>query len=139
MLTQAGTLLTALGLGAAAGMQFNVIAAAVSAALAAGVSGYKRAPRAHLWWSAGILLAGWGIGDGIRLAGESGSGARTIAWAVLSLAVGYVLPAVTGAYVGRLVHKGTGYLSAGVVALTLVPALAQVGDTLGPALARLLG
>ena len=34
----------------------TLLIAAPTAALAAGVSGYRRAPRSHVWWSAGIVL-----------------------------------------------------------------------------------
>jgi hypothetical protein len=137
VLTEAATLLSALGRGTAAGLQFNLVVAALTAALAAGVSGYRRAPRSRVWWSAAILVAGWLLGEGARLA-AAGTGARAVGWALAGLAAGYILPAVTGAYIGRLVHKGTGYLSAAVVALTMVPALASVGHSVGGLLARAL-
>lgn len=138
MLTQAGTLLAAFGRGTAAGLQFNVIAAVVTAALAAGLSGHKRADRSALLWSGGVLIAGWLIGEGVRLAAVAATGALVAGWALAGLSVGYVLPAVAGAYIGRLVHKGTGYLSAAAVAAMMVPALASVGDSVGGVLARLL-
>lgn len=138
MLTQASTLLAAFGRGTAAGLQFNVIAAALTAALAAGLSGHRRADRTSLLWSGGVVLAGWLIGEGIRLASVASTGALVAGWAIAGLSVGYVLPAVTGAYIGRMVHKGTGYLSAAAVAAMMVPALASVGDTFGGVLARLL-
>lgn len=137
MLTEATTLLAAFGRGTAAGLQFDLVVAALTAACAAGISGYRRAPRSRLWWSAAVLVAGWLLGEGMRIA-AAGSGPRVLGWALAGLTVGYVLPAITGAYIGRLVHKGTGYLSAAVVALTMVPALASVSRSVGGVLARAL-
>jgi hypothetical protein len=138
VLTQAGTLLVALGKGTALGLHFNVIVAAATSALAAGLSGHRRAGRAGLAWSAGVLLCGWLVGEGLRLAGLASTGAVIAGWALAGLGFGYVLPTVTGAYVGRLVHKGTGYLSAAMVAATIVPALASIGATVGGLLQRAL-
>jgi hypothetical protein len=132
----AATALGQVASGVAAGLQFNPIAAALSAALGAGLSGYRRAPRFRLWWSAGVLLAGWAAGDGIRIAGSSAGPLHLAAWALTGLALGYVAPAVLGAYVGRQVHRGTGYLSAGAVALMLVPALSALADPIASALMR---
>jgi hypothetical protein len=132
----AATALGQLATGVASGLQFNPIAAAVAATLAAALSGYRRAPRSRLWWSAGVLLAGWAAGDGLRIAGSSSAPLHLAAWAIVGLAIGYVVPAVLGAYVGRQVHRGTGYLSAGAVALMLVPALSAVVDPIATALMR---
>jgi hypothetical protein len=120
----------------AAGLQFHPVAAAVAAALAAGLAGYRKAPRWRPWLAGGVVLAGWAVGDGIRIAGSSATTPYLLAWGLTSLLVGYALPAVTGAYVGRQVHKGTGYLSAGVVALMLVAALAALSDPIASALMR---
>lgn len=138
MLSQAPSILAAFGRGTAEGLQFNVVVAAVTAAIAAGLSGHRRADRTSLLWSGAVLAAGWFVGEGIRLASVASTGALVAGWAIAGLSVGYVLPAVTGAYVGRMVHKGTGYLSAAMVAAMIVPALASVGDTVGGVLARLL-
>lgn len=120
----------------AAGLQFHPVFAAVSAALAAGLAGYRRAPRWRPWLSAAVLLLGWTVGDGIRIAGTSGTTAFLAAWAITGLAVGYVLPAFVGAYIGRQVHKGTGYLAAGAVALMFVSALSAAADPIAGALQR---
>jgi len=116
------------------GLQFNPLAAAATSALAAAISGYKRAPRGTPWWSAAIVLSGWAVGDGIRLAGASQLPAYVAAWAVVGLLFGYVAPAVLGAYVGRRVHLGTGWLAAAAVALMLAPALSVLGGALSTAL-----
>jgi hypothetical protein len=92
--------------GVAAGLRFHPIFAAVAAAAAAGLAGYRKAPRSRTWWAAGVLLVGWVLGDGIGIAGAAGTAPYLVAWAVVGLAVGYVLPALAGAYVGRLVHRG---------------------------------
>jgi hypothetical protein len=131
--------LASIATGVAAGLQFNPVFAAVGAALAAGLAGYRRAPRSRVWWSAGVVLCGWALGDGLRVAGSAGGAPYLAAWALTGLAVGYVLPAVAGAYVGRLVHRGTGYLSAAAVALMLVPALSALADPIATAIARSLG
>jgi hypothetical protein len=135
----AATVLGQLVTGVASGLQFNPIAAALAATLAAGLSGYRRAPRSRIWWSAGVVLAGWAAGDGVRIAGSSGSSLHLAAWAVAGLAVGYAAPAALGAYVGRQVHRGTGYLSAGAVALMLVPALSALADPIATALVKVVG
>lgn len=116
------------------GLQFNPIAAASSSALAAAISGYKRAPRGTAWWSAAIVLSGWAVGDGIRLAGAGQVPEYLAAWAVVGLLLGYALPTLAGAYVGRRVHLGTGWLAAGAVALMLSPALSVLGGALSAAL-----
>lgn len=116
------------------GLQFNPIAAAASSAMAAAISGYKRAPRGTAWWSAAIVLSGWAVGDGIRLAGAAQVPEYMATWAIVGLLVGYALPAVAGAYVGRRVHLGTGWLAAGAVALMLAPVLSVLGGALSAAL-----
>jgi FtsH-binding integral membrane protein len=124
--------------GIAAGLRFHPVFAAVAAALAAGVAGYRKAPRSRIWWAAGVVLAGWVVGDGIRIAAQSGQAAYLIAWALTGLAVGYVLPALAGVYVGRQVHKGTGYLSAVAVALMVVAALTALAEPVAAALVKAL-
>jgi len=122
--------------GLAAGLQFNPLSAAIAAAVAAALVGYKRAPRTRIWSSAAILVVGWAAGDGIRLAGATGTAGYLIAWAVAGLAVGYALPAAAGAYIGRQVHKGTGWLSAGAVAVMVVPALSSVAGAVAGGVMR---
>lgn len=138
MLSGTGSLFGSLVTGVATGLQFNPLAAAVSAPIAAALFGYRRAPRSRMWWSAAVLLAGWAVGDGIRLAGSGAPPAFLVAWAVTGLAFGYALPGVAGAYVGRQVHCGTGWLSAGAVALMLVPALSVLADAISGGLWRVV-
>jgi hypothetical protein len=122
--------------GVATGLAFHPLFAVVSAALAAGLSGYRRAPRSRVWWSLAVLLGGWALGEGVRVAGSHGGTAYLAAWAVTGFAVGYALPAFAGGYVGRQVHKGTGYLSAGAVAVMLVSAFAALSAPIAAALLK---
>jgi hypothetical protein len=80
-----------------------------------------------------VLFAGWALGDGIRLVASGGSEPYLAAWALTGLGIGYVLPALAGAYVGRQVHRGTGYLSAGAIAIMLVFALSTVAAPIADA------
>jgi hypothetical protein len=125
--------------GVAAGLRFHPVFAAFAAAAAAGLVGYRRAPRSRTWFAAGVVLVGWAVGDGIRIAAATGPLPYLIAWALTGLAVGYALPALAGAYVGRQVHRGTGYLSAAAVALMVVAALAALAEPVAVALTKALG
>jgi hypothetical protein len=128
--------LSEIAAGAALGLRFAPLYAAVTAAAAAALDGHRRAPRSRAWLAAFVVIAGWIAGDGIRIAGSSARVSTLMTWAVVGLAVGYAMPAIAGAYVGRQVHKGTGYLSAAVVALILVSALAAVAGPIADALMR---
>jgi hypothetical protein len=85
-----------------------------------------------------VLFAGWAFGDGIRMAASAGSGPSGLvagaAWIVTGLGLGYVLPTVIGAVVGRSVFHGTGWLAAGAVALTLTGAIWVLSDRIAVAL-----
>lgn len=129
-------MLSELAAGAALGLRFAPLYAAVTAAAAAALAGHRRAPRSRAWLAAVVVIAGWIAGDGIRIAGSSVPISTLVTWAVVGLAVGYALPALAGAYVGRQVHKGTGYLSAAVVALMFVSAVAAVTGPIADALMR---
>lgn len=148
-MTQALAALLALRNGALLAVEYNPLLAAVTAALAAGLSGYPRAPRDRKYWSAIVLAAGWLIGDGMRILGRAhdladgmalfsnhaspvwASWTTIVVWAVGSLAVGYVLPALAGATVGRHVTHGTGWLSAGAIASALVLIVSRAVGVLG--------
>jgi hypothetical protein len=129
-------MLGAIAAGIASGLRFHPLFAAASAALAAALAGYRKAPRSRSWYAAGVVLAGWVVGDGLRIAGSTAQVATLVAWAVTALAVGYVAPALLGAYVGRQVHRGTGYLAAAVVAIMFVSAFAAVAGPIADALIR---
>lgn len=115
------------------GVQVNPVASVAGAALAAALA------TAHRTWAAAFVLCGaWLIGDGAQvfvratgaLAGPGlvagGPDAQWVAlglWALTGVAVGYVLPAWAGAFVGRRVTYGTGWLAAAAVAATASGAL----------------
>ena len=122
--------------GVAAGLEFHPVIAAVTAAVAAGLAGYRKAPHSRVWMAAAVLIAGWAIGDGLRVASAPGAVGFLAAWGVTGFAVGYALPAFAGGYVGRQVHKGTGYLSAGAVAIMLVSAISALSAPIAAALLR---
>jgi hypothetical protein len=140
--------------GMALGIAFNPIASLIGAPVAAGLTGYPRAPRSRLAWAGAFLLLAWMLGDGFRVmarvrdAVDIGvpvhSGAMVPytmlgVWAIAGLLLGYVLPAVLGAYVGRCVVRGTGWLSAIAVAAMFSGVLAALGAPVSAALARLVG
>jgi hypothetical protein len=104
--------------GLAMGLQFDPLAATVSAAASAALVGYSGAPPSRRAWAAGVLLAGWVVGDGINAALVYGT-----VWSLTGLGIGYLLPALAGAAVGRMVFRGTGWLAAAAVALMLTPAV----------------
>jgi len=132
-----GAVLGHIAAGVIGGLRFNLVVAAIAAAGAAAISGYRRAPRWRTWASAGVLCAGFVIGDGLRIVAVGGDTLRIAVACAVALALGYVFPAVAGAYVGRQVHKGTGYLSAIVIALTLVAALSALVHPIAAAIAKI--
>jgi hypothetical protein len=140
--------LAALAAGIAFGLSFNPLTSVIATSIAAFDSGTTRASAAALWRSAAVLVVGWLVGDGFRamawardaLASDGGATAQVlvlaaVTWAVVGLAVGYVLPAATGVFVGRRVTFGTGRLAAASVAvgtaLALSVVLVPVADRLG--------
>jgi hypothetical protein len=147
--TEAGTALTALLDGLALAVQYNPLAAAVTAAIAAGLSGYPKTRREHRQWAPLVLACGWLVGDGLRILGRSRDFYDGIAafraegaalwpgwttlgvWAIGSLALGYVVPALVGAAVGRRVTHGTGWLAAAAIASALTLAVSAAVGALG--------
>ena len=123
-------------------VQYNPLAAALTAAVAAALSGYPNAPRHRARYSALVLAVGWLLGDGLRIVGrardlydgviapsaaDSATVWLTIAvWACGGLALGYVLPALVGIAVGRRVTHGTGWLAAAAVAAGLSAAISAI-------------
>lgn len=124
--------------GVATGLQFNPMSAGIAAVLAAALVGYRGATRAREWISVLVLLLGWAAGDGVRVVAASAAPVYLALWAVSGFAVGYVTPVLFGAYVGRRVVRGTGWLSAGAVALMLVPALSLLCDAISGAIWRVV-
>lgn len=127
-------MLGALEAGAVLAAAYNPVFAGVFSAVCAVLCARRGRPgRTAL--GIGILVAGWLLGDGMRsiasardLADGAGAllpsaavglnGAAIGLWAVLGFCVGYVFPAWAGAFVGRRVTFGTGWLAAGVVSVT---------------------
>jgi hypothetical protein len=116
------------------GLQFNPVFAVCGAAVAAGLLGYPRAPRERGFWAGAAIVVAWLAGDGLRVlarardvydgvaATSSGSPAwlavlPLVLWALVSLVVGYLLPAWAGVIVGRRVTHGTGWLAAIAIAV----------------------
>ena len=128
------------------GLQFNPVAAAIGSVCAAALTGYPGAPRARRLWAALVLLAAWGLGDGIRIAGAATADPRfqpafvaVIVWSLIGFALGYALPALAGMFVGQRVTRGTGWLSAGAVALTVSLALGVIAPQLAEGVRFLAG
>jgi hypothetical protein len=128
------TALSAIAGGASLGMAFNpllsLLGAAISAALLASGRGARR-----MFAGASVLLGFWLVGDGFRVMARArdlvdGVGATgwqvwvTVAvWTLVGAGVGYALPAVSGAFAGRRVTWGTGWLTAAAVSIGLSMAL----------------
>jgi hypothetical protein len=147
--TDAAAALSALRDGLALAVQYNPLYAAVTAALAAALGGYPGVRRERWRWAPLVLAVGWLVGDGFRVLGRArdfsdGSAAfraegtalwpgwTTIAvWALGSLVIGYVLPAVIGAAVGRRVTHGTGWLAAAAIASALTLSVSAAIGALG--------
>jgi len=147
--TEVTTALAALREGLALGVQYNPLFAAVTAALAAALVGFPKAKRDRRQWAALVLAAGWLAGDGLRILARARDyydgvaafraagtqlwpGWTTLAcWALGSLALGYVGPALVGATVGRRVTHGTGWLAAAAIASALTLAVSAGVGALG--------
>lgn len=122
----------AAGAGLMLGIQFNPVASVAGAALAAGLAAARR-----MWAAVFALCAAWILGDGSRLfvsasgalaeGGADGQWVFLALWALTGLALGYALPAWAGAYVGRRVTHGTGWLAAAAVAASASGALGMLG------------
>ncbi len=148
-MTEVTTALLALRDGLLFAVQYNPLFAAVTAALAAALMGYPKAPRARREWAGLVLLAGWLVGDGLRILARARDyydgvaafraagmalwpGWTTLGlWALGSLAIGYVVPALVGATVGRRVTHGTGWLAAAAIASALTLAVSAGVGALG--------
>lgn len=137
-----GDVLGAVAVGARLAAGYNPLLAVIGAAvcavlLAAGSARWgrgrgarlARVPRSRLALALGVLAGVWFLGDGtmvvlagIDLArgaqGLSGAAAGRADWIALgiwglgSLALGYALPTWAGAFAGRRVTHGTGWLTA---------------------------
>lgn len=132
--------------GALLGVQYNPLFALGTAALAAALWGYPKASRCRRWWALLVAVVGWLAGDGLRILARArdyydGLAAYTAAalptwpgwtnlavWALVSLALGYLIPTLVGGAVGKRVTHGTGWLAAAAIAMALAFAIsAAVG------------
>jgi hypothetical protein len=138
--------------GIALGVAFNPAASLLGAPAAAALFGSPKAGRDRLTWACAVLVVAWLLGDGFRVMGRLRDAldaaaphgalppyAPLAAWALAGLALGYVLPAALGVYVGRRVVRGTGWLSAAFVAGIASAALAALAAPASALLARLSG
>lgn len=128
--------------GAAFGLQFNPLASAVGSAGAAALVGYPSAPRSRWLWAILLLTGAWVIGDAMNVVFDLGRGPSVdvlvvvTAFVLISFGVGYLVPTLAGAYVGRHVTHGTGWLSAIVVAGLVAVAVSWIAPTLSELLMR---
>lgn len=116
-------------------LAYNPIFAGAFAAVAAALCARRERPGRTAVGIA-LLVAGWLVGDGMRviasardIADQTGAllpalsvQANWIAvavWAVAGAGLGYALPAWAGAFVGRRVTFGTGWLAAAAVSVTV--------------------
>jgi hypothetical protein len=147
--SDAGAVAAALLAGVRFAFAYNPLTATVSASIAAALAGTPRVHAERSRWGVPVLAGGWLLGDGLRVLGRArdafdglgttgtGSGPVWTVWVVLgvwaigSLLVGYVVPTLAGATVGRRVTHGTGWLAAAAVALTLALTLSVIGSALG--------
>ena len=132
----------AIGGGLALAAAFNPIIALIGAAAAAAIVSVGRGYR-RTFAAVSTLLAFWLVGDGLRvlargrdladgLGGSVGWPAwlSVALWGAGGLLLGYALPAWAGAFVGRRVVIGTGWLTAITVSVGVslaVAALAALG------------
>jgi hypothetical protein len=137
----AGMLLLGVGLG----LQFNPVTSLAGSVVAAALVGHPNASPARRPIAVAVLVGAWLAGDGIRIGRDLITSppkaaldwAPLVLWAVVGLLVGYVAPAAAGALVGRRVTHGTGWLSAGAVALAVAGALAVVAPMIADGVTRL--
>lgn len=124
----------------ALGLVVNPYSAAAGAAAAAVVWTRMRSTRGAAFGVLALAIA-WAAGEGplrVSLAVSASSGGaidpatRVAFWAAaaVSILVGYALPAWVGSFVGRRVTWGTGWLSAGVVALSAAGAVYAIGSSI---------
>ena len=131
-------------------LAYNPLFAVFGAALGAGLAGARRPGHQRMVWAVAVVGLAWLVGDGARVIARArdfydgvsvlldvpvATWAQWLAlavWALGGLAAGYVFPAWAGAFVGRRVTHGTGWVSAVSVAVAVSLALsAFVALTLG--------
>jgi hypothetical protein len=139
--TEAGTALGALLQGVRFGLEYNPLVAVIAVAVSAALAGRPRLRSSRHAEAAGIVAVGWLTGDGLRILGHArdlhdGLASAALAgtpewagwlflgaWALVSLVIGYLGPALVGAAVGRRVTHGTGWLAAAGVGVALTVAI----------------
>ncbi len=127
--------------GLALAFQYNPITALVGATIAAALLAPRDRVMERRIWAVSTLVIFWLVGDGLRVlartrdvydgfalaATASGSVAvdytAIVVWAVAELLIGYALPTWAGAFVGRRVTHGTGWLAAASIAIAASLAL----------------
>ncbi|MGB4592508.1 MAG: hypothetical protein WBI63_01875 [Coriobacteriia bacterium] len=132
--------LAAVADGVRLGVQFNPLFATIGSAIAAALLGYPKAPVERRFTAGAVIVIAWLTGDGLRILGRArdtidGIGAlgNSVSgwsllglWALVSIALGYVLPMLVGVAVGRRVTFGTGWLAAATIAIAVSLALATL-------------
>jgi hypothetical protein len=133
-----------LAVGIGLGLQFNPVTSVIGSAIAAVLVGYPAAPSARRPMAVAVLAFAWLVGDGAPI-GRSiattppkglADWAGIALWVGVGALVGYVVPTAAGALVGRSVTRGTGWLSAGAVALSVAGALIVLSPFVADALAK---
>ena len=118
------------------GLRYSPIFAVVGSAAAAVVYVARVKVAEARVWAGSILVVAWLLGDGMRIIARARDAydgqlalstlgdvspevvsAALLVWALFGLGVGYLLPMATGVYVGRRVTHGTGWLTAGSIAV----------------------
>ncbi|MDH4140711.1 MAG: hypothetical protein OEV43_09100 [Coriobacteriia bacterium] len=134
----------ALQAGFALALSYSPVVAPVVAVGAAALAGHPKASHSRVAWAFALVLGGWLVGDGLRALGRARDLADGVgwllgpptpmwaewtaiaAWALGALALGYALPAWAGAFVGRRVTRGTGWMAAIAVCMTASAAVGLV-------------
>lgn len=129
--------------------QYNPLWAVAGSGIAAALVGFPKAKRDRWQWAALVAITAWLVGDGLRVLARARDyldssaayaaaqlpvwpGWVTLAvWALGSLALGYVAPAIVGAMVGKRVTHGTGWLAAAAIAVALTLAVSAGAGALG--------
>ncbi|MDO9556546.1 MAG: hypothetical protein Q7J82_03050 [Coriobacteriia bacterium] len=143
-MTELTALATALMGGIRGGLHPNPLVGLISAGLAAVLLGAPKTPRERERYAWATLVVGWLIGDGLWVLGRARDVYDGVArlldasqpmwaewvtlgtWALVSFAVGYLVPVLLGKTVGRRVTHGTGWLAAGSVAVMASYALSTL-------------
>ncbi|MDZ4654966.1 MAG: hypothetical protein U1F44_03735 [Coriobacteriia bacterium] len=134
-MNELSTLAAALVGGVRGGLHPNPLFGVVTVGLVAALLGAPKTPRERERYAWAALVVGWLIGDGLLILGRArdvydgvtrlldtaqpmwAEWVTLVTWALVSFAVGYLLPVFLGKTVGRRVTHGTGWLAAVSVAV----------------------